>query len=271
MNKIDSIFKTNYAVTTLSIILSLFVFTAQAQVIEFSDDFESGTGNWILTNNWGLDTVSNSPTNSLTESPTANYGNSETSYATMANPVDLSTALDANMSFWTIYNIEFGFDYMYVEASGDGGSNWINIASFDSILTTWTQFSYSLGGFVGSSNVLVRFRFVSDVFVTEDGMYIDDFEITSNSIDNSPPLILHTGPVMHQASLSDQNINAQLIDVSGISLAELSYTVDGGAPQIVTGVNVTADDYLFVIPKQLAGVWVDYWITAIDASDSLNM
>ena len=245
-----------------------------AQIVEFSDDFESGTANWTLTDLWGLSTSnSNSPTNSLTESPTGNYGDLETSYATMANPVDLSTVLDANMTFWAIYDIEGGFDYMYVEASRDGGATWDNVATFDgeNNLSPWVQYSYSLGGYVGSAYVLVRFMFVSDGFVNFDGMYIDDFEITSNSIDNSPPLILHTGPVMHQATLSAQNITAQLIDISGISLAEMSYTVDGGAPQIVTGLNTSGDEYLFVLPQQPAGAWMDYWFTAIDASDSLNM
>ncbi|MBL4734070.1 MAG: PKD domain-containing protein, partial [Flavobacteriales bacterium] len=259
-------------------VLTLFLFfvtiVSSAQVVEFADDFESGTANWILTDLWGLNaTNSNSPTNSLTESPVGNYGDLETSFATMANPVDLSTVLDANVSFWAIYDIEGGFDYMYVEASGDGGTSWVNLGTFDgeNNLTPWLPYSYSLGGFVGSANVLVRFRFVSDGFVTEDGMYIDDFEITSNSIDNSPPLILHTGPVMHQASLSVQNVTAQIIDISGISLAELTYTVDGGGPQIVSGVNTTADEYLFIVPPLPAGSWVDYWLTAIDASDSLNV
>ena len=279
MKKIDLAFNTicrrivSGTIAMLSLTLILFAFNAQAQVVEFSDDFESGTGNWTLTNNWGLDSSnSNSATKSLTESPGGNYGDLETSYATMANPVDLSTVLDANVSFWAIYDIEGGFDYTYVEASGDGGSNWVNLATFDgeNNLTPWIQYSYSLGGFVGSANVLVRFRFASDGAVNEDGMYIDDFELTSNSIDNSPPLILHTGPVMYQASLADQNINAQIIDISGISLAELSYTIDGGAPQMVTGVNTSADNYLFVLPSQPAGTWVDYWITAIDDSDSLN-
>jgi len=258
----------------LIVLLSLITSFSNAQVVEFFDDFESGTGNWVLTDLWGLTTSnSNSPTNSLTESPVGDYGNTETSYATMLNGVDLSTVLDANMSFWAIYDIEGGFDYMYVEASGDGGTTWLNIATFDgeNNLTPWVQYNYSLGGFVGSSNMLVRFKFVSDGFVTEDGMYIDDFEITSNSIDNSPPLILHTGPVMHQASLSDQNVAAEIIDVSGISLAELSYMADGGAPLTVTGVNTNGDNYLFIIPALAAGTWVDYWITAVDDSDSLNM
>jgi len=246
---------------------------SSAQTIEFSDDFEFGTTQWTLTNNWGTSTqYFNSANYSLTESPTGNYGAWETSYATMATAVDLSSVMDANMSFWAVYDIETGFDYMYVDASGDGGSTWNNFAVFDGQgnLAPWTQYTYSLGGYTGSSNVLVRFRFVSDGFVDFDGMYIDDFEITSNNIDNSPPLILHTPPVLYEASMSAQSLTADMIDISGISISELKYTLDGGAPQTVIGVNTTGDEYLFNIPAQAAGVWVDYWFEATDASDSLN-
>ncbi|MFH1321078.1 MAG: PKD domain-containing protein [Bacteroidota bacterium] len=259
------------ALTCLNIFL--LAGTSNAQTVEFFDDFESGTSNWTLTGNWGLSSLySNSGVNSLTESPTGNYADSETSYATLATAVDLSAAMDANLSFWAIYDIEGGFDYTYVDVSGDGGTNWVSIASFDgeNNLTPWIQYTYSLGGFVGSANVKVRFLFVSDGAVNEDGMYIDDFEITSDNTDNAPPLILHTPPELYEGSLYDQNLMAEIIDISGISVAELVYTVDGGTLQTVNGVNTIGDNYLFAVPQQPAGAWIDYWIIATDASDSLN-
>ncbi|MEZ4935353.1 MAG: hypothetical protein R2788_24870 [Saprospiraceae bacterium] len=81
----------------------------------------------------------------------------------MANGIDLSAAIDATLSFWAIYDIEGGnFDYCYVEASGNGGSTWVNVATFlgEGQLSPWTQYSYSLGGFVGNSDVKIRFRFL---------------------------------------------------------------------------------------------------------------
>ncbi len=56
-----------------SFLTSINIF-AQTQV--FTDNFSSGTSNWVLTGSWGL-TTSNyySASNSLTESPGGNYSN----------------------------------------------------------------------------------------------------------------------------------------------------------------------------------------------------
>ncbi len=56
------------------------------------------------------------------------------------------------------------------------------------VSATWTKYTYNIGNFAGFSNVKVRFRFYSDQYVVGDGMYIDDVEITANTLDNSAPL-----------------------------------------------------------------------------------
>ena len=172
--------------------------------VELFDDFESGTSNWTLEGSWGLtDQVSYSPINSLTESPAGNYLPNLDISATMATGVDLSAALDATLSFWARYNIEQGFDYMYVEVSANGGA-WVQIAVFDGEgFDIFQQYSYSLGGFVGNPDVKVRFRFFSDGGYEVDGMYIDDFMITSTDVDNTPPLIVHAGPEFYEGTLED--------------------------------------------------------------------
>ncbi len=125
--------------------LLLCAFPALSQTVEFSDDFESGTDNWVLEGTWGTTTAqSNSPTTSLTESPGANYAANLNISATMASGVDLSAVLDAELSFYAIYDIEGGnFDYMYVEASGNGGTTWVNIATFlgEGNLDTWVEYT----------------------------------------------------------------------------------------------------------------------------------
>ena len=239
----------------------------------FADDFEGGTSNWLLTGAWGTTTTqSYSGSNSLTESPTGNYGNNTTSYATMANGVDLDqggTILSAELSFWNKYNIEAGFDYMYVDVSVDDFSTYTNIASFDGEVTDWTKQTISLGGFVGNSNVKVRFRFESDGGLDLDGMYIDDFMITGSDEDVASPFIVYSPKPFYQAGLGDENIVANIYDVSGIQTAELKYSVDGGAVQTVSSTN-NIDEYTFVIPTQTAGAWVEYWIVATDNSPAHN-
>jgi len=245
-----------------------------AQVVEFSDDFESGTGNWILIGLWATTTTySNSPSNSLTESPAANYGDNVSATATMLTGVDLTGDLDANLTFYAIYDIELGFDYMYLEASIDGGGTWTQLDRFDGEgnLSPWVQYSYSLGGFVGNSDVRIRFRFASDGALTFDGMYIDDFEITSSNVDNAGPLILHTGPEHYQGTLGDYNISAEVIDISGIATTGVAYTVDGGAIQQAVGTLNSGSFYDYTIPAQAPGAWVEYVIVATDLAPSANV
>jgi PKD repeat protein len=243
-----------------------------AQNIVFSDNFESSTTNWSLSGSWGLSTSSShSATHSLSESPSGNYANNLNYItATMYTGVDLTSALSADLSFWAKYNIEAGFDYMYVDVSANGGTTWVNIASFDGVLTTWTQFNYSLGGYVGNSNVKVRFRFYSDGAVNFDGMYIDDFVITSDTVDNASPLVLHTAPVFYDGTSFQDSVMADLIDISGISTAELMYSVDGGSYTTISGSNTSGDTYKFVIPQQQSGAMVDYYFKAVDNAPTSN-
>ncbi len=249
-------------------------FAVFAQTVEFSDDFESGTANWVLEGSWGLTTAqSNSPSNSLTDSPDGNYLPDQNISATMATGVDLSAALDANVSFSAIYDIEGGnFDYCFVEASADGGATWVNIATFlgEGNLDPWVEYSYSLGGLVGNADVRVRFRFFSDGGYEVDGIYIDDFEITSSDVDNSAPLVLHTPPAFYEGSPTDVVQFAEIVDISGIDTAILWYSVDGGAAVGIGGINVLNNFYGFIIPAQAAGAQVDYYLEVIDDSENSN-
>jgi immune inhibitor A len=43
---------------------------------------------------------------------------------TMTRPVDLSAATTAALTLKARYEIEAGFDYLYVQASTDGGTTW---------------------------------------------------------------------------------------------------------------------------------------------------
>jgi PKD repeat protein len=255
----------------LTLLLSLMMVGLQAQTNLLSDNFESGSGNWTLTNGWGLSTVSsNSSSHSLTESPTGNYSDNITSMATLTTGVNLSSALNADLSFWAKYVLEGGFDYMYLEVSPNGGTTWVQLDSFDDTLANWTKFSYSLGGYVGNSNVKIRFKFVSDGAVNFDGMYIDDVEIYSDTTDNSEPLILHNEPSFYSASLNTFPAIASIIDISGLSYTKCFYTVDGGSLDSVSYSSLVGNTYTFPIPAQQPGAHVDYYFIAIDSAPAHN-
>ncbi|MBK9291625.1 MAG: M28 family peptidase [Bacteroidetes bacterium] len=142
-------------------------------------NFEDGAGYWQFTHQWGLSTVqSYSPTHSISESPVGNYTNNTTSYAYL-RPIDLSLGYtSAAVSFWTRYDLETNYDYVYFEVSTNNTS-WTQIAQFNGLQNTWQQRTYNLNQYLGQPWVQFRFKFVSDGSVVKDGLYIDDFQIAT--------------------------------------------------------------------------------------------
>lgn len=146
-------------------------FMVGAPALVFSDDFESGTGNWTLTGTWATTTAqAHSPTRSLTDSPAGSYVDYADSYALLNGARRAST-----LRFWHRYVTESGYDYAKVEVSADGGP-WQPVATYHGTLATWTQVSLDLSAFAGR-DLAIRFHLTSDVSLTYDGWYIDDVEI----------------------------------------------------------------------------------------------
>ncbi len=249
-------------------------FFAFSQSIEFSDDFELFTNNWILEGTWGTTTTqSSSGTQSLTDSPAGNYLPNQNISATMSTGVDLSNAPNAEIRFVAFYDIEPGnFDFCYLEASSDGGSTWSTIASFlgEDNSTPWAEHIYSLSDFVGSSDVKIRFRFDSDGATEYDGIYIDDFYIISLEADETPPGVLHNPPQFYESYIGNIKMTADLIDDSGIQFAFLKYSVNSGPEQTAAGTNTIDETWSFTIPKQTEGAQVDYYLLVRDDSPNDN-
>lgn len=142
----------------------------------FIDDFESGTGNW--TGAWALTaSKSSSPTHSLTDSPGGDYANYALTTTTLANSIDLTGHSQASLSFDLWCDTESGYDYLYVEASGNGGSSWTQVGAYDGTSISWTNEFIDLTSFAGSSALKVRFTLDSDSYITRDGVYIDNVAI----------------------------------------------------------------------------------------------
>ncbi|MFZ1289323.1 MAG: T9SS type A sorting domain-containing protein [Melioribacteraceae bacterium] len=255
------------------IILILILFVSQSfkfQTQVFTDNFSSGTANWVLTGNWGL-SPSNyySASNSLAESPTTDYTNMQSTSATSVN-IDLSSYQGAEFSFWAKYSLEYAFDYIYVEISKNGGTSFVKLTEFTGVSSTWQKYTFNLGTFAGNSNVKIRFRFYSDQYVVADGIYIDDVEILGSTIDNSAPLIVHPGPQFFEGTQGANNVIAEITDISGISSAALYYLIDGVGRYSVTGINTSGNEYSFTIPAQAPGSKISYKIKAVDNASSPN-
>ncbi|MDP8200677.1 MAG: carboxypeptidase regulatory-like domain-containing protein [Candidatus Tenebribacter burtonii] len=246
--------------------------------IVFEDDFESGLAQWVLeadpvaNNTWDLvDGVSHSPTHSLTESPAGNYATSTTYTATIAAPLDFSAAMQAELDFWMKYDIEGGlFDFLYIDVSPDNGTTWVNIGTYYGEGNDWAAYNISLGGFVGNSQVLIRWQIVTDGGYEVNGMYLDDVVVTTSDVDNTPPLILYDGPEFYEGTDVDFDFEAELIDISGIATADVIYTVESGTEITLPATGNTGDTYYFTIPFTDYGDQIDFRIVAVDASPAVN-
>ncbi len=147
------------------------------------DDFENGIGNWDASGTWDMTTSQyHSDNHSLTDSPSGNYNNNYNANCLMTQSIDLSDAQMASCSFWAKYDIEAGYDFVYLQVRG--GGTWENIAAISG-QSDWTYLEYDLSDFLGYDEVDFRFRIVTDTYVDGDGIYIDDFAIFR---DNEPTL-----------------------------------------------------------------------------------
>ena len=141
----------------------------------FSDNFESGLGNWVVSGyDWDITTSDyRSATHSLTDSPFGSYKQNADVSATLAYSLDLSNSTAPMLTFWHKYYVSG--TYIYVEISKDGGFTWNSLASWGSVtLNTWGFVQIDLSGY--KTHVKIRFRLRSWSSVA-DGWYIDDVEI----------------------------------------------------------------------------------------------
>jgi hypothetical protein len=188
--------------------------------LPFFDDFETGALYWTKEGSWGLQSGTyHSGSFSLTESPLGDY-EANMDISTTLSTLDFTGAASAEISFWTRYNLETDYDYMYLEVSTDG-TNWDEIESFNGNQNTWTLKTYSLDNYINESSVVIRFRFISDVYVEEDGMYIDDLEVLVSGVgfedEISSPLKtnlqFHPNPAQGTVTLSYWLENSDLIKI----------------------------------------------------------
>jgi subtilisin family serine protease len=142
---------------------------------------------------WGLTTaISFSPTHSLTDSrppPDDSYENNTDSWA-MTPVLNLSLHHGTELEFKLNGSSEPGYDFLYVQASTDS-FNWTNqnILIGDTVYGgisgtssgSWLSCFVDLGAYDGNGTTYIRFRFISDGTVVDDGWYIDDVRVTAAS------------------------------------------------------------------------------------------
>ena len=125
--------------------------------------------------------------------------------STLTRTVDLRSATQPMLSYWTWYEIEKDYDYAYVAVSTDGGAHWTTLAapattkddpngnnlgngytdvSGGGRTPAWTQQQVDLSPYAGKE-IELRFEYVTDAALSLRGMAIDDLAITGVLTDDA--------------------------------------------------------------------------------------
>ncbi len=168
-------------------------------VVVFQDSLNS-LEHWLVegsgSTSWGItNTAYHSAPSSAADSPYGDYANDVSTALVLAQPLDLTQAVAAYLTFWHRYDIESGYDYGYVQVSNDG-STWTTLASYTGHDNTWQAETLDVSDFAGDS-LWIRFLFTSDYSVTYDGWYVDDIQVLANL--NPEAVAEHEGDAVPQA------------------------------------------------------------------------
>lgn len=158
----------------------------------------SATATNFTGNTWAITALAYvSPSTSITDSPTGNYNNNQTKILFLTNPINLTNATGATISFAAKWDLENNFDYVQFQISTDNGASWNSQCGkytnegatsqavgqlYDGTQSEWVNEEIDLSDYIGQT-IKVRFRLRSDSFQTYDGFYFDDFKV--NLLDNT--------------------------------------------------------------------------------------
>lgn len=149
-----------------------FILNSNPQV---ADGFELGLTAWQISGNWERSTSQHySGSYSLTDSPTGNYSNNQTSNCRLLQPVNLQGVLNVNLQFYAKHNISLDGDYCMLQYSTNGVT-WKYLDDFTGV-SAWQLYSYNLNHLIGS-NAYLRFTMYSNSSGSADGIYIDDVKV----------------------------------------------------------------------------------------------
>ncbi len=171
----------SYALNPLGGFMNPYRFDLDGSYVE--DSFEYGIRLWRsggTNDNWGLTTEYTRTGNlSMTDSPTTYYDDNTDSWFESTFGLDLTNVGGAEMTFYYRGVLQSDLDFLYLEASTDGGATW---DPFPESITgsefSFVEYTASLGDYMGNPDVRLRFRLVTNSTGRREGIYIDDISIT---------------------------------------------------------------------------------------------
>lgn len=142
-----------------------------------SDDVEQGPNGWTtlgINCRWAQTTTrAHSPTRSWGTTASGQYPNESDMW--LVSPYVL-VGDGGQLQFYQWYSVEQGWDYCMVDVNM-GGRFWRTLATFTGAATSWFPQTFGLVPYVGST-LRLRFRFISDASVTDQGWFVDDIVVS---------------------------------------------------------------------------------------------
>ncbi|MCD4730195.1 MAG: choice-of-anchor J domain-containing protein [Bacteroidales bacterium] len=183
----------NLNIFSLIILIGVFALSSYPQqIIYWSDSFESGLGDWVVSNGtWQTGTPISGPNAAYSGTQCAatvlngNYQNKVNSR--LISPTFTIPSADQNprLRFWHWFDIYYGDEGSVQIKVGAGDWQTISELYYQGGLV-WTQTSFDLSAFADST-VQIAFYFTSDGVNEYPGWYIDDVAIiTGQPIYNNP-------------------------------------------------------------------------------------
>ncbi|NOZ73780.1 MAG: hypothetical protein GXO90_00125 [FCB group bacterium] len=163
--------------------------------IVFTEDFESGLGNWNITSgSWGLTGDAYTGQFALSDSPTGPYPPHAMNVIQLAAPVNLQGLAHPTLQLAAHWDIEPSWDFVQVQAFAPGmttvslagaytspgtgqGSQPLGEPGYHGRQNEWVLDALDLGIMANQPQVYIRFILTSDAYVQRDGFVVDDLQI----------------------------------------------------------------------------------------------
>lgn len=156
---------------------NLFTFITSLTIDKLFDDVEEQVSGWVAEGSWArTNEQSHSPSYAWSDSPGGDYADN-TEVSLVSPIIDVGDLLTKELSFYHYFNLEYGFDYGYVELSKDNGQTWsVPIYTVTGSSSGFEQVVLNLSAY-HAPRLRVRFRLSTDSSFTADGWYIDDIRL----------------------------------------------------------------------------------------------
>ncbi|MBN2055624.1 hypothetical protein JW905_11915 [bacterium] len=200
----------------------------------------------------------------------------------------IQVAPESMLSYWRWYKVPmFGNDGMVVEI--EDGDEWVRLHYEGSggalpvlyLRSEWTKVNLDISGYPGERRI--RFRFISNANMTEEGFYVDDVEVagyTGNFHGAEEPTCAVMKPLACAAGWWDTALAAGsgeitfaawVLDPGGRGIRRVSLLADG----MLTGIDLAAmpgSDMLFILdPVPVSGLAPATLLLQVAAQNDLGV